>query len=62
MMRTFKLTNGYSVTVQDTPTGTDFWTRDSAGETVSTVHLKGDAAAEMLTNLRVAAGLAGANG
>lgn len=57
-MATFKLTNGYSVQTRPFAAGTELVTSNADDEVISSVRLYGEAAAETLTNLRIAERLA----
>lgn len=53
----YKLANGYRVRTTHTADGTDFETKNASGETISTVHLKGEEAANMRASLMVMDGI-----
>jgi hypothetical protein len=53
----YKLANGYRVRVTPRGEGTEFETRNAAGETISTVVHYGVEAARMVHSLRIADGM-----
>lgn len=59
-MRTFRLTNGYTVNTVTYPEFTEFETRDPEGAAISFVCRKGADADELMTSLRVLDALQGA--